>query len=219
MASELLMAEEGVSDESYEKGIQLIKTNCYDCYGGTKKGLELGVSILEKWTQKKVDNPKIYTTLAEGYRDLALTHYQHGSKEREMFLAKEREILKKAFKLDPENIDLHNKYISRMPIDQQVGELEKIYEGNADASRSLAMIYIYGRNEIEKGIGYLQLAYELAQGHTKIEYGRELLDLISSQRSAAEYVEFKAIYLKDKEEIMNPKKKDEEDGFTGNQVQ
>ena len=51
----------------------------------------------------------------------------------------------------------------------------------------------------------MRLAYQQSIRMTKVHYGAELLDLIKVYRSAAEYEEFKAIYLKDKENILNPK--------------
>lgn len=205
LVANLLQAAEQIDSDLYQKGIELVESNCYDCNSGTKGGLEQGILILDALSQKEIADARLFYVLGEGYIDLANTHYPSGSKERARYRKKAAEALKRATELEPDNIKYFLRHVGGLPYNDQIVELEKVYEKSAGACRSLAMIYIHSRNEIDKGLGYMRLAYQQSIRMTKVHYGAELLDLIKVYRSAAEYEEFKAIYLKDKENILNPK--------------
>lgn len=198
-------SEHTVADQIAE-GIFLIESNCYKCYGATKEDMERGVSILEKLHVSGVEEVRLLSSLAMGYRDLALTYYSRGSEERRLYLRKEAGMLSRAVSLNPNDLDILNRFIETLPRDKKIEELEKIHEVSIDASIKLGMIYFYENINIERGIALLKQVYEQSTGHSKIAYGEELLSALYQLKDKSEYRQFKRTLQSEKEQILLPQK-------------
>jgi hypothetical protein len=133
-----------LGQKQFARGRQLIQSNCVDCMGGGRAGMEEGVRAIEEALASGYPNIRAaYKLLLSAYADLA-TYTEKDPLAHQAYAEKNTEILKKLVDLSPKDPEVLKLYADSLQNpDEKAAVLAKIVELNpnlTDAQYELGLI-------------------------------------------------------------------------------
>lgn len=180
-ASTIAVAES--AQQQFEKGKQLIESNCADCMGSTKEALKLGVAEVSKALDMGYGNKvAAYKLLADAYNTLAVVHSEPGSQEEKIYSAARQDAYLRLIDLDPQNAQFKYEYaINLSDNTKQLAALQDVLKLNpkyADAHFAIGML-LARTGQVDEGIVELKKAVQLADTDQSKKFGRRLIDILN----------------------------------------
>ncbi len=202
-----VMAFEGDDLEKFKRSEKLVLSNVGEGIQSLSD-LKMGISLLEEMLMDSNKNTHVHRVLADGYRTIGRQVHKKNTVERTEFLDKEKEVLRLALKIEPENTRLLWRYSicfrgeERAKIKERILAIDK---DNADAYASLGLYNAVSLKNPEKGLEYAWKAYDLAKDlGGKKRFGNKLMRVLSLSANKNEIVNFRMRYLKETNALRNP---------------
>ena len=188
LASTIAAAES--AQEHFEKGKQLIESNCADCMGSTKEALKQGVTEVSKALELGYgDKVAAYKLLADAYNTLAVVYSEPGSEEEKIYSTARQDAYLRLIDLDPQNVQFKYEYaINLSDNTKQLAALQDVLKLNPkypDAHFAIGML-LTRTGQVDEGIVELKKAMQLADTDQAKLFGRRLIDILNGLGRDAE---------------------------------
>jgi len=178
------------SIEYFNEAQRLVTTNCGDCNGSTKTGLEKGIALLKLSLEEGYNNKSdAYRLLEKALSTLQFVFVPPDSQE-QRDIARERErllsLLVAMNPLDPEIA--YSQAIMESDIEAQHRALLHVIQldfSYADAHFAIGML-LYRQNKLAEAIVEVRLALEFSDGERAEVFGSQLVRALSEAGRAAE---------------------------------
>ncbi len=200
--------ENATSASSYEEAKSILDSNCSDCYGETKEGLEKGISAMESLINSGVTIPIAgRLVLAESYNSLAYRYYTDKDKEQKLLINKYVELYRtlgdEVFNIIDNNtfdnndiivyLKVLDRYAAHSDSDKRIVILEKTLNLKPDDS---GVRFTYGNVLYEEGKSKEGLV-QMERAFTKSQYGQAVnqgIILINLYNNLGKYDEAKRVF-------------------------
>jgi hypothetical protein len=130
--------------KQFVRGRRLIESNCVDCMGGGRAGLEQGIRLVEEALNAGYPNKKAaYKLLLNAYAELA-TYTEKDPAAHQAYAEKRSQVLKKLVEMSPRDPEVLKEYADSLQNpDEKAAVLAKVVELNpnqSDARYELGLI-------------------------------------------------------------------------------
>ena len=190
------------AEQNFQKGKQLIDSNCADCMGSTKEALKQGIAEVNKAIEMGYrDKVAAYRLLADAYNTIAVVYSEPGSQEEKTYSDARQDMYLRLIDLDPQNAQFKYEYaINLNDSSKQMAALQDVLKLNpkyADAHFAIGML-LTRTGQVDEGIVELKKAVQLADMDQSKMFGRRLVDTLNGLGRDAEAKQILEELKKDK---------------------
>lgn len=177
-----ITADAQSAEQHFQRGRQLIESNCGECTGASKKGLEQGIDEVNKAIDMGYsDKIAAYELLADANNTLGIVYSQPGSKEEIAYGNARQAIYERLMGLDPQNVKFRYEYAMGLSDEtKQMAALRDVLKLDpkyADAYFALGMI-LTTTGQVDEGIIELENAMRLESGDRTNVFGERLINIL-----------------------------------------
>lgn len=177
-----IYAQEADIQQRFEQAKKLIESNCGDCMGGTKKGLEEGIAELSAIMDLGYsDKVKAYKLLAYAYNEMSAVYATPDSDEQKRIRHEINKVYEQLVKLEPNDPKILYDYARYLDDkDAQLSTYRKIVQiepDNIDARFAFGNLLLE-RGKVNEGFDQLRETLKRASERELKNYGRRTIELL-----------------------------------------
>jgi len=166
----------------FVRGKKLIESNCADCSGASKQGLNEGVALVNKAIDTGYkDTLSAYKLLADAYNTLTIVYSETGSSEHKRYSDARRFVYHRLLKLEPKNAQVWYEYAMTLTTTaEQIENLNiaiKIEPKYADAHYAVGMLLI-DSGKLEEGIVEIESSLRYGDHNQVEQFANRLIDIL-----------------------------------------